>query len=697
MRTHPDRLPDAPGSTPPRALTWRSVLIGMTGVAGLCLLTPYNDYVLWNTFLVGNNLPLGAVMLLFLLAALVNGPLSRWKPSWMLSRGELGIIMAMMLIGSALPSSALMRYFPGSLAYQFELAGSDPEIAGLLERIGLKDYLWLYPTVSGETPQDWARDPVILGFVTRWADQDSPPYAAWLRPGIIWGIYFLAFHGAILCLLAMVRRQWYDNERLTFPLAQIQLSLLEPPQPGRWFGGTLAKRAFWIVFFGINIIHAINALHVYQPQYFPEIPVRYNLNEIFSEQPLSYMNWSLKSATIFFTAVGVAYLLPGSVSFSLWFFTVAVSLYQIPLGMATNEPNMPGLRDQHYGGMVAYAGIVLWIGRRHWWLILRQAFRGEREGEPRGRYLSYCTAFWGFVAFVCVMIGWLWFAGCTLGAAVLVTSVILLGFFLIARIVAETGLLHPGNLISSLRAWQVMSWYTGESPVPVSTLYRAANVQLIHYDARESFGVFASHAIKVSDETAFEGRAPDSRADRSTGRKLIALFGTVVVVGFVLSLASMLWVEYRYWYEVHDQEPLPVNRHVATAAVRSEIMNPTLQYERHNYNFTHDPATHLAGGAVGTLALAVMRLRYAWWPFHPIGYLFMDTWPMRMLWFSIMLGWLVRTLALRFGGAKLYTTLQPAMMGLIIGEAVASATWLVLGLLFSSAGMSFYPIRFTLY
>jgi len=34
---------------------------------------------------------------------------------------------------------------------------------------------------------------------------------------------------------------------------------------------------------------------------------------------------------------------------------------------------------------------------------------------------------------------------------------------------------------------------------------------------------------------------------------------------------------------------------------------------------------------------------------------------------------------------------------LIIGEAVASATWLVLGLLFSSAGMSFYPIRFTLY
>src|SRR5690606_31460299 len=120
-------------------------------------------------------------------------------------------------------------------------------------------------------------------------------------------------------------------------------------------------------------------------------------------------------------------------------------------------------------------------------------------------------------------------------------------------------------------------------------------------------------------------------------------------------------------------------------------------YQKQNYNTTHDPATHLAGGAAGTLLLSILRLRYAWWPLHPIGYLFMMTWPMAQLWFSIMLGWLVRTVALRFGGAKLYTTLQPAMMGLIIGEAIASATWLVLGLLFSSAGMSFYPIRFTLY
>src|SRR5690606_6133782 len=155
-------------------------------------------------FLVGNSLPLGAVTLLFLLAALVNGPLSRWKPAWMLTRGELGIIMAMMLVGSSLPSSALMRYFPGTLVIPFDLAGSNPDIAGLLERAELKR--WLYPTMSGDRPAERARDPVVRGFVTRWADEGSPPYAAWFKPALTWGIYFVGFHGAILCMLAMVRR-----------------------------------------------------------------------------------------------------------------------------------------------------------------------------------------------------------------------------------------------------------------------------------------------------------------------------------------------------------------------------------------------------------------------------------------------------------------------------------------------------------
>src|SRR5262245_59586969 len=76
-------------ATAVRAITWRSVLLGMAGVVLICGLTPYNDYALNNTFLVGNNLPLGLVMLLFMITVLINAPLSRWRPQAALSSGEI--------------------------------------------------------------------------------------------------------------------------------------------------------------------------------------------------------------------------------------------------------------------------------------------------------------------------------------------------------------------------------------------------------------------------------------------------------------------------------------------------------------------------------------------------------------------------------------------------------------------------------
>jgi hypothetical protein len=700
MTTGSPRLHSAPPhlAQPRRnTITFRSILLGMIGVAAINILLPYNDYVLWNTFLVGNSLPLGAVTLTFLLAVLINGPLSVWAPRHALSAGELGIVMMMLLVGSAIPSSALMRYFTGSLVFPVHAAASNAELAALLERMNLP--AWLYPVFQGSSPTEWSRDPVITGYVGTWTGDGAPPYRAWVQPALTWGIYFVGFHGAILCMLTLVRRQWYENERLSFPIAQIQLSLLEPPPPGKWFGGPMRKRTFWLVFLAINLLHALNALSVYQPQYFPEVPVKYNLNSILAEEPWRYMGWFLKSATIYFTAVGVSYLLPGAVSFSMWFFVVGFGVWQMLQGVATGDAATPGVNDQHFGGMLAYAGIVLWIGRHHWMVILRQAVRGEREGEPRGRYLPYAWAFWGMIGFWALMIGWLVAAGSTLGGAIIMTTLLLLIFMLIARVVAETGLLHPGSPMSHTRPWEVMAAYGHGHPVPVQTFWMASHLRMIHNDVRESFAVFAAHGLKVADHTLFDGRPLERQqaADRAIGRKVVAIMALTIVVAFILSYISMIWVEYRFAYEKQMVDAQPVNRHVSQHAPGGNLINPTLNYEKQNYNMVHDPASHMAGGATTTVFLSVMRLRYAWWPLHPIGYLFMMSWPMSQLWFSIFLGWLARTVALRFGGAKLYTAAQPAMMGLIIGEAVASLIWLVLGFVLSSIGMDYHPIRFTVH
>src|SRR5262245_27354802 len=101
-------MPDLPLTRRPSSqspITWRAVLLGLFGVVSICALTPYNDYALNNTFLVGNNLPLGVVMIVFTVSVLINGPLSRWAPRFALTSGEMSVAFAMMLVSCALPSS----------------------------------------------------------------------------------------------------------------------------------------------------------------------------------------------------------------------------------------------------------------------------------------------------------------------------------------------------------------------------------------------------------------------------------------------------------------------------------------------------------------------------------------------------------------------------------------------------------------
>src|SRR5208282_3538420 len=157
----PPVLPEPPEHS--RApINRRSLFLGLGGVVFICALTPYNDYALNNTFLVGNNLPLGVVMVLFLFALLVNGPLSRWKPAWAFSAGELTVAMSMTLVSCALPSSGLMRYFPPALVAPWWHARTNPEFAQLADSLQLPK--WIYPSFKGSDPSDWANDPIVSGY-----------------------------------------------------------------------------------------------------------------------------------------------------------------------------------------------------------------------------------------------------------------------------------------------------------------------------------------------------------------------------------------------------------------------------------------------------------------------------------------------------------------------------------------------------
>ena len=101
---------------------------------------------------------------------------------------------------------------------------------------------------------------------------------------------------------------------------------------------------------------------------------------------------------------------------------------------------------------------------------------------------------------------------------------------------------------------------------------------------------------------------------------------------------------------------------------------------------------HIGVGATITTALSVLRLNFAWWPLHPIGFLMAYSAPMQRIWLSVFIGWILKVLIVRFGGANMFRTARPLFIGMIMGEAAAAAFWLVVSLVRNFNGLPYERI-----
>ena len=101
---------------------------------------------------------------------------------------------------------------------------------------------------------------------------------------------------------------------------------------------------------------------------------------------------------------------------------------------------------------------------------------------------------------------------------------------------------------------------------------------------------------------------------------------------------------------------------------------------------------HLAFGAALASVLYWLCLRSPAWPLHPIGLLMVETHYGNIAWISVMFGWLIKVLILRYGGARLYRQAQPLFLGLIVGEVIAAVFWALEPLIHLAGGEDFIPV-----
>ena len=86
------------------------------------------------------------------------------------------------------------------------------------------------------------------------------------------------------------------------------------------------------------------------------------------------------------------------------------------------------------------------------------------------------------------------------------------------------------------------------------------------------------------------------------------------------------------------------------------------------------------------LGLSIMRQRFLWWPFHPLGYAMGPSWPMIQLWFSILIGWAAKSVIMRYGGIRSYRTYRPLFLGMVLGEFISGGVWLIIDFLAGKEG-----------
>lgn len=687
-----------PDLTPPtsHAISVRSVSLGLLVAVLISAFTPYNDYILDNTPVIGSAIPTGVILVLLVLALPVNLLLRRLRPGAELRPSELAVILSMSLVACSVPAGGFMRYFVGQLVGINNVTVSDDRYRDLLASLNLPT--WLFPTFTTPLFQR-GTDPVIRDYVTRLPPRDSLlafirdiHWSAWVTPLLTWGAFYVMLVSAVLSLMTLFRRQWSENERLPFPLASIYVSIIEAPEPGRAVNRTLVSRLFWIAVASVFLVQFVRGMHTYYPRYVPEFPSGYDLNPVLSSGWTQYFSGDFKKASIYFAVIGITFFLSQKVAFSLWFFMVLTQLARVAYGTWELEFSDAMAKDQLFGALLPYTLAILYVGRHHLAQVLRLMVGRGGNGASSGGYLPEGVAGWILLGSMAGMVVWLLIAGASLFAAVCLVLSILMLFLVVARVVAETGMPYVGLYLNLSMPFQLLLQCLPASLVakvaPGNIFLGQTLYGLFAHDHRESLPHFALHSMKVADDT-LKG---DERRERPGLLRLMVL---TVAVAFVASFASWMFIEHRYSTVLSSKGGEMPNIWATDLMPRYVIYEPTLTYQNTTPDSpqSYSRTGHVLFGAGFMALLSYLRLRYEAFPLHPVGYLMCGTLGLQWTWFSILLGWLAKSITLRLGGASLYRKAIPLFTGLIVGEALSAGFFLLFTLTRLALGLEILKVK----
>jgi len=588
------------------------------------------------------------VVFIVLVLTLLNLAVARFFPRAALCQGELMVVYTMLAIASAVCAHDSMEILVPMLTWPFNHANASNKWAALFFKYLPK---WLM------VPNNDATKAYYLGNSTLYTWQHIH---AWIGPTLLWTLFISLFLYVMLCLNVLLRKQWTEHERLSYPIIQLPFEMTEGAASGRP-SALFLNKLFWLGFGLSCIMDVNNSLNVYFPSIPPMLTPGFgqsyiDLHQFFPNKPLNAIGWTPISWYPFL--VGLGMLLPLDFLFSAWFFYwfwKAEMVLTVALGW-DKDPRFPYIQEQSFGAYMAFLIFTAVLARGYFKEVLKCAFGRPSALDDRDEPMRYRWALLGVVAGTGALIAFSDAAGMSPWMALAFFAIFFGLAIAITRMRAEFG-----TPIHDLH-------FTGPDWM-LSELIGTKNISPENLTIFSLYFWFNRAYRYMPMPHQLEG----FKLAEKTGTSYRRLAWTMALTGVVASLAgfwAMLHLMYIYGAEAKSQMTFGAEAYTRLAGWLQSPKDPNI------------PALGaVVVGLVICLALQALRVRLPWWPFHPLAFAVSSSWEINLVWFPLFIAWLLKTIILRYGGRRGYGRSLPFFFGLMLGQFVVGSLLNIIGII----------------
>lgn len=579
------------------------------------------------------NLIYNVVFTVFALI-LINFALSRFLPRFSFSQGELLTVYVMLNMASVLASHFTIQVLVPIIPHAFWFATPENEWRELFWR-----YIPRWLSVDDK------------GALANYYKGESTLYIAehikgWLEPVLWWSAFLFALMFVMLCINVIVRKQWTEREKLSYPLIQLPMEMTDESR------SLFRQKLMWLAFAAAASVNILNGLHFL----WPSVPKfisgeQYDISRFFPEKPFSAIGWT--PVCIYPFAVGIAFFMPLDLSFSCWFFYFFWKWEKIFGSMMGLQslPHFPYSDEQSFGAYIGLGVLSLWVTRKHLYSVAKKIITNTSEVNDSDEPMTYRAAFFLAIISMTFLVLFCYHAGMSLWVILLFFMLFLLLSISFARIRALSGVLFHDL--------HFMGPDTALVKVFGTQRFGAGNLTMF------SFLYFfnRAHTSNPMPHQLESFKIAERTHIRNKG--LLCAMLLSIGIGSLASFWALLHGTYKFGSGgSFGWEPFQ--------RLQRWLASPT--------RFGSASTTFTFIGLLFTFLLSIMRHRFIWWPLHPIGYAISGTYTMNIFWLSFFISWAIKWVILKRGGLRAHRKATPFFSGLVLGEFIMGSLWSIMAI-----------------